>query len=107
MGTDRTPGRIPRLTEPQMIANPERLLAAARAVGDRLEALVLRGAHEASWIGLTLTHEHYWSLLPLGMDLYDGLSGVALFLAHLGAITHEGRYTALAQAALATLRRQV
>ena len=41
------------------------------------------------------------------MDLYDGLPGVALFLAYLGAITREERYTALAHDALTTLRRQV
>jgi type 2 lantibiotic biosynthesis protein LanM len=43
----------------------------------------------------------------LGVDLYDGLPGVALFLAHLGALTGEPRYTDLAEAALGALRRQV
>jgi lantibiotic modifying enzyme len=28
--------------------------------------------------------EQYWSLAPLGADLYDGLPGIALFLAYLG-----------------------
>lgn len=96
-----------RLTEPQTIASREQLLAAARAIGDRLEALALHGEHDVSWIGLTLTNDCHWSLDPLGIDLYDGLPGVALFLAYLGAITGEERYTALAQAALMTLRRQV
>jgi type 2 lantibiotic biosynthesis protein LanM len=96
-----------RGTEPRAPADRERLLAAARAVGDRLEALALRGANDATWIGLTPFKERQWAVLPLGTDLYDGLPGVALFLAYLGAISREERYTALAQAALAALRRQL
>jgi type 2 lantibiotic biosynthesis protein LanM len=96
-----------RLPEPQTIADRENLVAAARAVGDRLETLGVRGEHDVSWIGLTSTTKDHWSLAPLGMDLYDGIPGVALFLAYLGAVTQEGRYTALAQAALGTLRRQI
>jgi type 2 lantibiotic biosynthesis protein LanM len=44
--------------------------------------------------------------VTLGADLYDGLPGIALFLAYLGAITREERYTALAQAALNATRRE-
>jgi len=96
-----------RLTESQTVATPERLMTAARAVGDRLAALALRDAGDVSWIGLIHTHERYWSITPLGMDLYDGLPGVALFLAYLGAITQEERYAVLAHDTLTTLRRQV
>jgi type 2 lantibiotic biosynthesis protein LanM len=88
-------------------ADRERILAAARAVGDRLAALALRGQQAVCWIGLTLRHPRCWSLAPLGLDLYSGLPGVALFLAYLGAVTGEDRPTALAQAALSTLRRQM
>jgi type 2 lantibiotic biosynthesis protein LanM len=95
------------LGKPLVIADRERLLTAARAVGDRLEALVLRDEHEGAWIGLTHTNERYWSIAPLGMDLYDGLPGLALFLAYLGSITQEDRYTVLAHYTLITLRRQV
>jgi type 2 lantibiotic biosynthesis protein LanM len=103
-------GRVPvpshPLPEPKMKANRERLLAAAHAVGDRLEALALRGDQDVTWIGLTLTQQRRWTLTPLGLDFYGGLPGVALFLACLGAITGKERHTHLAQAALATLRRQ-
>ncbi len=54
-------------------ARPARLLAAARAVGDRLEALALRGADGgAGWIGLSITSRESWVLSPLWLDLYDG-----------------------------------
>jgi type 2 lantibiotic biosynthesis protein LanM len=107
MGADQAQWPTYRLDEPQKEADRERLLAAAQAVGDRLEALALRGARDASWIGLKLINERHWSLAPLEPSLYNGLSGVGLFLAYLGAITGDERYTNLAQDALATLRAQV
>jgi type 2 lantibiotic biosynthesis protein LanM len=94
---------------PRSRADRQRLLAAARAIGDRLETLAVRGAdgREAAWIGLTFLSQRQWSLSPLGVDLYDGLPGVVLFLAHLGARTGQKRYTTLARAGLTTLRRLV
>jgi type 2 lantibiotic biosynthesis protein LanM len=82
------------------------LIAAACAVGDRLEALALRSNGQATWIGLDLVEDR-WTLGALGPDLAAGIPGVALFLAYLGALTAEPRYTALAQAAVKTMRRQV
>lgn len=96
-----------KLTESQTIADFQSLLMAARAVGDRLETLALRGEQDASWIGLTLVNDRHWSVAPLGCDLYDGLPGVILFLAYLGAISAEERYTNLARSALQTLQKQL
>lgn len=108
MGEDHAPQARYHLTSLKMTgATPERLLAAAQAVGDRLEALALRGEEDAAWIGLTLTAKNHWTLVPLGVDLYNGLPGVALFLAYLGQMTAQPRYTALAEATLTTIRRQV
>ncbi len=95
------------LIEPQSMANREQLLAAARAVGDRLEELALRGQDDATWIGLKPIKERYHALVSLGIDFYDGLPGIILFLAYLGRIAQQKRYTVLARAALTTLRRQV
>jgi type 2 lantibiotic biosynthesis protein LanM len=106
-GQDRARWPSHAYTEPQIIATSERLLGASRAVGDRLEAQALRGREGTSWIGLANTHERLWSIAPSGMDLYDGLPGIALFLAYLGAITEEERYSALAQCTITTLRHQV
>jgi type 2 lantibiotic biosynthesis protein LanM len=89
-----------RLEKPRSRAGRRRLLSAARAVGDRLEALALRGDHDVSWLGLSLIDERHWNLVPLGTALYDGLPGVGLFLGHLGALTREERYSDLARAAL-------
>jgi type 2 lantibiotic biosynthesis protein LanM len=88
-------------------ADGRRLLSAACSVGDRLEELVLQGEQDASWVGLTLANQRDWTLLPLWCDLYDGLPGVALFLAYLGNVSQCRRYTDLAKSSLATMRRQI
>lgn len=95
------------LAEPQNSASREQLLKAALAVGDRLESLALRDEKNVSWIGLTLLNQKHWTLASLGIDLYDGLSGVILFLAYLGSVTQEKRYTTLAKTALTTMQRQM
>jgi type 2 lantibiotic biosynthesis protein LanM len=92
---------------PHARADRPALLAAARAVGDRLAELALHGEHDVSWIGLTHPDERHCVLEPVGLDLYGGLAGIALFLGQLGAIVQEESYAALARAALTTLRRQV
>jgi type 2 lantibiotic biosynthesis protein LanM len=105
--TRPAPGPAPRRSGPPARADRDRLLAAAQAVGDRLEAMALRGDGAASWIGLAPNARDRWTLLPLGVDLYSGLAGPALFLAHLGAVTEQVRYGTLAREALTALRRQV
>jgi type 2 lantibiotic biosynthesis protein LanM len=94
------------LTEREIVASRERLLFAAQTAADRLEALALRREHDVSWIGLRAANERCWSFTPLGPDLYDGLSGIALFLGYLGEVTQQERYVVLAHAAAETLRRQ-
>jgi type 2 lantibiotic biosynthesis protein LanM len=82
----------------------ERALDAAQHVGDRLAQLALRSEDDVSWIGLSFNDQN-WSLLPAGLDLYDGLPGIAVFLAQLGMTTGEDRFQELAEAALVPVRR--
>jgi type 2 lantibiotic biosynthesis protein LanM len=88
-------------------AERPQFLEAARAIGDRLENLAVRGEGDVSWIGLALLQERFWSLVPLGPDFYDGLPGVAFFLGYLGRVTGEERYTLLSQGAITTLRNSI
>ena len=81
------------------------LLVEATAIAETLDAAAVRAGDEASWLGIQLDGDGNWTLEPLDSDLYNGLPGVALFLAQLGAATGEARWTALAQAAVATWRR--
>ena len=36
---------------------------------------------EVGWIGLQFTDTEKWNMVPIGMQLYDGISGIAVFLA--------------------------
>ena len=108
----KTAHRVARAA-PRVSAHPaavtrEELLAQAMAIADRLDIMALRDAQDVSWLGITLARdEQYWSLAPLGVDLYDGVSGIALFLAYLGEITHAERYRPLAETTCDTLRRTI
>jgi len=92
---------------PKALADRKRLLAAAQAVGERLEQLALREEDDLSWVGLTLAPSQRWILAPTGLDLYDGVPGLALFLAYLGKILEELRFTALAREAVTIVRREL
>jgi type 2 lantibiotic biosynthesis protein LanM len=88
-------------------ASQSQILAAAAAIGDRLQFLALREADEVNWVGLAFATDGRWVLRPLGPELYNGLAGIALFLAQLGAIAHEPHYTQLARATLNSICRQL
>lgn len=84
------------------------LLEAACSIGNRLDELAVRGEDGgATWIGVTSDHGSAWSIAPVGPSLYDGLAGIALFLATLGGLSGEGRHTELARAAVSVMRGQV
>ncbi|WP_406208486.1 type 2 lanthipeptide synthetase LanM family protein [Kitasatospora sp. NBC_01560] len=80
---------------------PERLLAAARGVGDQLVAAAYGGRDRTNWLGLELLADRYWRVRPLGADLAGGYTGTALFLAQLAALTGSDRYAEVARRALA------
>ena len=95
------------LSEPKKTLGYQKLLQSAREVGDRLETLALSSQQNTSWIGLNLVDEKHWILAPSDIDLYEGLPGIILFLAYLGQITQEKRYTNLAKAAFKTLQGHI
>jgi class II lanthipeptide synthase len=94
-------------TKPEGVLRPGRLISAAKKAGDWLNMQARQGEDDAAWIGLTLGRDRRWSLSPAGVDLYDGLPGIALFLAELGAVTSEHRYTRLAERAVTSLLHTV
>ncbi len=93
----------------RVFAPPERdqFISAARAIGNRLSHLALRGTEVVNWLGLVQEESGQDSILPLGLDLYGGLPGVALYLAYLGDIAGDELYTVLAKSACATFAREV
>lgn len=89
---------------------PQQFLEEACRIGDQLAELALRGTYGeedgATWLGMILRRESIWQFLPLGIDLYNGLGGIALFLAYLGEASGRAEYSELARAALNVLRKQ-
>ena len=83
-------------------ADPEACIRAAEAAGDRLEELAIQAGDNVAWLGLTTPGKHQWVVTPIGADLYDGLPGIALFLAHLGRLTGRQRFEALGRRAVTT-----
>ena len=83
-----------------------RLLGAACILGNRLESLAIRWSQNASWLGLTPANERQWTITTTMLDLYDGLPGIALFLAYLSSITGERRYSDLARQTCNTMLRR-
>ena len=79
-------------------------LQAACDVADRLVNLAYVDEHGAGWIGMTYVDEREWHLQPTDTSLYDGTSGIAFFLAYIGAVTGIEIYTNLARAALASVQ---
>lgn len=107
MGLEQIPRRSFPAEEPQFKPGRSDWLKTARAVGDRLAMLAIQDEDETTWVGLSVVEERTWSLTPLGMDLYGGLPGVALFLAYLGDVTGEKRYTELSRTTLNSIYRHL
>lgn len=82
-------------------------LSTAMEIGDRLVRLAITKEDTAMWIGLASERRERWHISPVGPGLYEGLGGIALFLAALGSIADERRYIHLARAALKTVRIQI
>lgn len=78
----------------------ERALAAAQGIADRIEAASYRNAGRIGWLGLDFSASGRWSVAPLGVELYNGYAGVALFLAQLAAVTGADRYAESARGVL-------
>jgi lantibiotic modifying enzyme len=72
----------------------------ACAVGDMLCRDALENECCASWIGITPMGPRSTSLHPLDVGLYNGLSGCALFLAYLAAVTGDTSYERIAKKTL-------
>jgi type 2 lantibiotic biosynthesis protein LanM len=84
----------------------ERFLAAARHLGDRLLQMAVERDGHVTWFHLEVG-EDGWRLEPMPVGLYNGLSGVALFLAYLGHLTGGESHERLSRLALDTVRRRI
>lgn len=83
------------------------LLTMADSIGRRLGQTAFTADDSAQWLGVNSLRGHSWSVGPLKADLYHGLTGIALFLGHLGSLTADASHTALARQALHSARCQI
>jgi lantibiotic modifying enzyme len=83
--------------------DPARLLVAACGIADQILAHAVTGRNRVNWLGLELIDDRHWAVQPLGAGLSNGYTGVALFLAELGALTGAARYVEFAVDALRPL----
>jgi type 2 lantibiotic biosynthesis protein LanM len=78
----------------------EDLLSTASRIGDRIVELAITDKDRATWFIIKAVDEKRIVSRVAELDLYEGLSGIALFLGHLGAITGDQRYSDTAIAAI-------
>lgn len=84
----------------------EELSDAARWASEAITQSAIRSNSTAAWIGLDwLGDSDLYQLAPLGFDLYNGVTGIAMFLAAYAATTGDHDAAVLANEALAPLYR--
>jgi type 2 lantibiotic biosynthesis protein LanM len=102
-----SPVRERRRVVTSVKCNRSRLIEEAVRIGERVANAAVHDAEgKASWISMVPHAKGRSSIAPVGMALYDGLPGIALFLGHLADLTGERRFERLARQALQTVRAQ-
>ncbi len=77
-------------------------------IAAEIAAQAIRRGGSASWIGLDwMGDAEVFQLAPLGPDLYNGVSGIAVFLAAHSAVAGHAQSAELALAALSHLRSKL
>jgi type 2 lantibiotic biosynthesis protein LanM len=112
------------LPEPAGAATHDELIEAALAIGDELARQAFTASppdgsaareagamsaepDSAQWLGLSSQAGKNWVAGSLGPDLFNGIAGVALFLAQLGRLSGVDSHTELARKAVVTMRSQL
>jgi len=54
------------------------------------------GGKDTEWTGITVDEKGCWQIAPMGMYLYDGLAGAAVFMAAAGKVLKNPAYTNMA-----------
>jgi type 2 lantibiotic biosynthesis protein LanM len=93
---------------PDVAAAPPKqiFIAEADRIAKELSHHAIRGGSSAAWIGLDwLGDSEAFQLVCLGPELYNGTSGIALFLAAHAAVTGYGPSGELALAGISYLRK--
>lgn len=81
--------------------SPNEFIDAAIEIGDRLETTAIwsKDHQDATWLEPLWLGNEQWQLGPANIGLYNGLSGIAFYLAYLAKISGQKRFERLARAA--------
>ncbi|MFD7640793.1 type 2 lanthipeptide synthetase LanM family protein [Kitasatospora sp. NPDC059795] len=102
-GPGSTPAAAPGQSRPPVAPDPDRLLAAACDLADRILAHAHGDRRRVNWLTLEPITDRQWALMPQGAALDGGYLGTALFLAQLAALTGTARYAETARRAVRAL----
>lgn len=84
-------------------ALPARAMAQACRIADELERTAYRNHDRVGWLGASVLGENQWTVQVIADDLYNGYSGVGMFLAQLAHLTGRREHVDLARSTLAPL----
>ena len=83
-------------------------IAEADKIAEELGSRAIRRSSSAAWIGLDwLGDAEVFQLVCLGPELYNGISGIAVFLAAHAAVSGRGSSGELARAGIAHIRKNL
>ena len=109
-GPTATVGETKSALRPDAAVAPtkEIFIAEADRIAGELSRHAIRRGPGAAWIGLDwLGDSEVFQLVCLGPDLYNGVSGIAVFLAAHAAVTGSGSSGELALAGVSHLRKKL
>jgi type 2 lantibiotic biosynthesis protein LanM len=102
------PARLLKRPDASLHAARTAFTAEADRIAEELSRCAIRRGAGAAWIGLDwLGDAEVFQLVCLGPDLYNGVSGISLFLAAHAAVTGRGSSAELALAGVAYLRKNL
>lgn len=79
----------------------------AKNIGYRLKEQVIHGSYnDATWVGLGMNYHNQWQVTALDSGLYNGLSGIAMFLGYLGKVSGEEDFNRLAMQTMESILQQ-
>ncbi len=109
-GTTATGGAVKLAVRSDVAVEPKKEIFVAEAdkIAGELSRYAIRRGPGAAWIGLDwLGDAEVFQLVCLGPDLYNGVSGIAVFLAAHAAVTGRKPSAELAQAGISLLRKNL
>ena len=102
------PAKLQERPDASLQTTKKTIIAEADRIADELSRFAIRRGPGSAWIGLDwLGDAEVFQLVCLGPDLYNGVSGIALFLSAHAAVTGQQSSAELALAGVAHLRKNL